>query len=257
MGSFGRGFLSKIRSCVARLAYVSLTAAQIAACDWTKEPIDGSPPVQSTSSGALTVVVDYYAERDRGPGAGIEWEASRRWELLDAYVGDCVARQISQAHRARTIIPATVFRRTAFPNLTDMETPRSRESLLSLLDNAIFRARIAPLGLRYIVVVSGGETTSTRGGIICGAADRYGACFGMITWDKDAKLAATIFDLDKAAVAAAPANRTSGTAWLAVIGVFPLGFPYSPTQTSCGQLGMSVAAAISAWEAGEVPVKPR
>ncbi len=77
------------------------------------------------------------------------------------FVG-CIARAIHEAHPTVRFIPSDEFRRTAFPDLTPEEASLELWGLLGLgsqieplLKESAFHDRIAPLGVRYVITVSG------------------------------------------------------------------------------------------------------
>ena len=81
------------------------------------------------------------------------------------FVG-CITRAIHEAHPTVRFIPSDEFRRTALPDLTPEEASLELWGLLGLgsqieplLKESAFRDRIAPLGVRYVITVSGSTHT--------------------------------------------------------------------------------------------------
>lgn len=75
---------------------------------------------------------------------------------------DCISEALHEAHPMLRIVPPDEFRRAAFPDLRPEEAPLNPEELASLVKQAAFKERIAPLGIRYLVSVWG-ETTVSPG----------------------------------------------------------------------------------------------
>lgn len=162
-------------------------------------------------------------------------------------ISGCISEAIHQYHPNLLIVPPAEFRRTAFPDLAPEATPRSPEYLALLLNHPEFRGRIASLGIRYLISVGGGTHQQERdsyGG--CGGGYGGVGCFGVWTWDRESRLAASVLDLKETRAAGEVHVSTSGRPWFAYVGSIPpfgipLGLP-APTETrACSELGEAVA----------------
>ena len=106
----------------------------------------------------------------------------------------CVANSLDGAGDSLRVISFRKFRDTVF----DGEDPQSGETalpdrMMQLKDDPRYRARLAALGVRYMVLVDAAETSQEfsgfdcaggGGGFICGAA-----------WDRNSTIRATTIDL--------------------------------------------------------------
>ena len=63
------------------------------------------------------------------------------------------------------------------------------------------------------------------------------ACFGLITWDKTSRLGASVLDLKYSGRTGNLNASSSATAWLAIIGIFPIGVPVETVGRVCSDLG--------------------
>ncbi len=158
---------------------------------------------------------------------------------------DCVRDEILRLRPKQRIVSFDEFRRTAFPDLSPESAPRNPKYLSMLLQRTDFRDRIRPFGIRHIAFIGGVTKTVTDGGIGCvGAGPGFG-CFGLITWDKNSRLGASVLDLKYSRREENLNASASGTAWLAVVGIFPIGLPSDPSYVACKDLGVRIARSIS------------
>ncbi|MBI2876418.1 MAG: hypothetical protein HYY20_06015 [Candidatus Tectomicrobia bacterium] len=163
-------------------------------------------------------------------------------------LGGCIARAIRKAHPFVQMVPADEFRRTAFPDLDSEAVPRSPESLTLLLNSPVFLERIAPLRLRYLVLV-GGITTEQHykqdSPIWCGGGMGAAGCLGVAIWDKNSRAGAFILDIKRASVAGEVRVTASGHPWIAALLIYPIGLPAFTESRACGELGEAVAKFIA------------
>jgi len=103
---------------------------------------DRHAPTEIESHDAVTAVLSLF---------GGEFSGAKE----NKFVG-CIARAIHEAHPTVRFIPSDEFRRTAFPDLTPKAASLTLLGLGGpLLKESAFRDRIAPLGVRYVITVSG------------------------------------------------------------------------------------------------------
>jgi hypothetical protein len=142
---------------------------------------------------------------------------------------ECITDEIKDARPDQKIIPFDEFQRTAYPNLSPKEAPKSPFFIRKLLEHPDFMEKIASLYLGYIVFVSGAsEATSTEA---TGAGH-----IGFIGRGKKTHLKASILDLkDKEPVGTAQANTSGGQ------GALIVGFPFpviaATESITCTALG--------------------
>lgn len=226
-----------------RLYLVTVMFVALAACQ-ASTPAD-QPPGPSATGAATSpddgIMLVFY--REFSFEAGVDDIAD------EAQVIECTAETIRRNRPQQHIISFDEFRRTAFPNLSPESAPRNPKYLSMLLQRTDFRDRIRPLGIRHIAFIGGVTKTVTDGGIGCvGAGPGFG-CFGLITWDKKSRLGASVLDLNYPRREQNLNATSSGTAWLAVVLIFPVGLPSDTVGTVCRDLGTRLTRYLD----GEVP----
>ena len=158
----------------------------------------------------------------------------------------CITKAIHKAHPTVRIVPADEFRQAAFPDLTPEEIPRGDWTWEQLGEDPAFQQRIAPLGLHYLIAVSGGTTQDLKlrlEGSIAGGALTY-------MGDRHSRLEATVIDLKQGSTAGrleVDAYSKGRVGW--TILPFPA-YVSAPTETrACSELG----EAVTTFLAGEKP----
>ena len=201
---------------------VSVQVREFTQAGWRIDPGEG-----------ITVLLHYHS---RQPSA-VAREAEAR-EVEDEIVG-CVAGVIRTAHPTVRIVSPEEFRRAAFPDLSPQAAPRSPEYLSLLLNHPVFRERIAPLNIRYLIAV-GGETVQTGD---VAAAGGPGAAVIIGVWARGSRLAAAVLDLKEAR------SEKVAEAMAGGVGMFMFPLPIViPTPTegrACQDLGERVAQFLS------------
>lgn len=225
--------------------------AKLSACSWLLalllpacSTVEVQEPQNSVASlepdESVTVLLSYHSKSYQEP----QYSRNRTWNTTgDAHaaensISNCVTKAVHQANPSVKVIPPDEFRHVAFPDLEFEEAPHSVESLTLLLNNPTFLNRIAPLKLRYLVIVGSTETevASTWGSRIAAG----------IVWDKSSHLTGVILDIKEArALTAELATTASGKSWAAIaLPVFVLGFPALSSSAACDSFGKVVAKAI-------------
>ena len=165
-------------------------------------------------------------------------------EAVERKVAKCVAKGMRHANLDVRVVPPDEFRRVAFPDLAFEEIPRTPESLTQLVANPTFQARIAPLALRYLVIVTGGTAESAgTGGFV--ATTPYPGAFGFLVWERRSNLGALVLDVKQARTAEELRVEASGHPWFAIIGWLPVGVPVFTKHRACEEFGDAVAEAIA------------
>lgn len=70
-------------------------------------------------------------------------------------IAACIEDEIRSARPSQRLVSFDAFRRAAFPQLEDAALPRDPKDLAVFFEDPRFRERLAPLGIRWIVFVSG------------------------------------------------------------------------------------------------------
>lgn len=194
-----------------------------------------SAPADVAPDDGVTVVLEHFSG---------EFSASKE----DNFAG-CIASAIRKVEPTVRIVPSDEFRRAAFPDLPPEEV--GHQAWERLAADPAFRQRIAPLGVQYLITLSG---TTTRAGLKFKAKCGHMAC-GMAFVEKYGEkrsfLDATVIALRQGSkVGRVDAFAYSQTGSGLVILPLPLYLPSAPTESRvCRELGKGVAAVL----AGEKP----
>jgi len=153
----------------------------------------------------------------------------------------CVSEVIRKRRPARRIVPYDEFRARAFAHIDPASAPRRPEFLATLFADPEFRERVKPLRLRYVAFLGGVTEIDAEGDGGCIAGPGAVVCLGLWTWDKRSRMGAAILDLENMQMSGQTAAVAAGTAWLALVGVFPIGLPAATEQVACRDLGSGIA----------------
>jgi hypothetical protein len=162
-------------------------------------------------------------------------------------VESCISAAVSDRQPQLRIVPAAEFVRVAFADLPPGGAPTDIKYLSAVLPHPLFRQRIAPLNLRYLIVVSGGTEAERSGGSFSGAAPRAFVIIGGYVWDRKSSFRATIVDLHSTQPAAQAESVSAGRAWLFFIMPSPiiLGAPAFTESRACAELGSAIASFLA------------
>jgi len=163
----------------------------------------------------------------------------------------CISDEIRKAHPSLRIVAPDEFRRAAFPDLSPEAVPNSPEYLSQLLNHANFRERISSLGIRYLLSVQGKTDSVQKGGAGCGGGMGGAACIGLLTWERQSRISASVFDLKEARPAGNLHASADGRPWFFFIFPSPLmiGLPAFTEGKACREMGDALAKFL----AGERP----
>lgn len=192
-------------------------------------------PTAISAEEAVTVILNFSSS-----------ESSREAHAAEEKFSACVTKALRRKLPHVRIVPADEFRSAAFPGFDIEAAPRSPESFALLMKNPEFQVRIAPLGIRYLVIVGGGtETRHDWGFFECGGGERGGGCLGLMVWEKTSRLAAVVLDLKQGATAGEVSSAVTGHPWFGMLLIFPLGLPSFTEGRACKELGEAVERFIS------------
>ncbi len=169
----------------------------------------------------------------------------------ETFIVDCIQNAVQSRSPGRRFVTYDKFRKLAFPDLPAKSTPRQPRYMAMVLERPKVRERIAGLGLRYIIFVGGVTETHAGGGMVCGGAAGGVGCLGLITWDKESRLGASVMDLAGEGELETSQASAMGTAWLAIVFVFPLGLPAATESDVCAQQGRKIATLLTDRDAGK------
>lgn len=175
-------------------------------------------------------------------------------ELASNAVG-CISKALKEGFPNLRVILPDEFHKSAFPDVPLELAPRALIYLPLLLNDPAFRARIAPLGLRYLISVQGKTDQQSK---FIGGAGGGATAFGA-QWDRKSNLTASILDLQQGQSGEVTATA-EGKPWFLCIGLGPLcapiGAPAFTEAKACDEIGKGVAkffAGESVSQAEEAP----
>jgi hypothetical protein len=172
---------------------------------------------------AVTVVLNYSHE--------LPHKQARETE---EHVLHCVERSLARQKTSMRLISADEFRAKAFTHLDFDSAPRSPQSFAILADYPLFKERTAAMGLRYIVVITGGTTSEHKwGDIDC----VQGSCVGIRMFEKTTRMAAVILDLRHSSHSGEVTATVTGHPWFAMMAFLPVGFPAFTKGRACKEIG--------------------
>jgi len=197
-------------------------------------------------SPAVAVLLSHHTEttRERGLTLALRQDLRR----LERDLTECLGRELHASRGDLRVLAGDEFRRTAFPDLEREQAPHSVESLLILAQSETFLARVAPLGLRFLVVVGGSSEEDLRhGGMACMPVGVVPAgCFGSYVWDRRSRLGAVVVDLHARTASGAADATAAGIARRGAAGPIPIWSVPDTQAEACRDLGIRVAADIAA-----------
>jgi hypothetical protein len=118
-------------------------------------------PTTLTTEDAITVIAyetESISQISETADVPAEYSADMAEEVLE-----CIEEILEEHHPTVRIIPPDKFLEVAFPNLTPEDSPPVILSWEHMARDPGFQARIAPLGLRYLITVFGLCWTGPRG----------------------------------------------------------------------------------------------
>lgn len=183
-------------------------------------------PTSLAPGDAITVISDQPAGTKYSRG----FEKKATW---------CIRNALENTHPTVRIVSSDELRQVAFPDLTPEEIPLGNRSWDQLVEDPAFRERIASLGLRYLITVSGSKRRTPQGPEF--GIDRWG--WGVAwQWEHSASINAKVVDLMRARVAGDVSVDATGKSAFAVAFFYfifpvPLGKPSFPEWRACRELG--------------------
>jgi len=111
---------------------------------------------------------------------------------------ECLATRVRDDQPGLRIVPTSVFRDGLFPWFEPRTAPGDAEGFAGVLARSDVAERLAALDVRYVVLVSGRTTMNWKGEIGCGVAYQGGGCLGLKWADRKTKVAAVVWDSERA-----------------------------------------------------------
>jgi len=174
-------------------------------------------------------------------------KSSDETRVMEEELFGCISDALRKPHPGLRVVPPDKFRRAAFSDLDPEAAPTSLESLAVLLTHPVFRERIDPLRIHYVVSVGGrweGKEDAFVGYPVPGA---------IFTWYRGVDLVASVLDVKQIRAAGEIDASVKGHGWLFMAGfLFPIGLPATTEGRACQDLGQAIAKFLT----GEKPPRP-
>jgi len=179
---------------------------------------------------------------------------------LEGQLTGCFQSALSETHPDIRIILPNELRRLVFPGLTVNQIPSGYFSWRSLLRDPTFDAKIAPLGLRYILTVEAEEGRRLTDVEWTAATSMFGGSGPTLSasWENSVLLEAIVVDAKNRRIAGAVHAYAAGKsrAGLSLMAsriplLLPHGMPSFPFGAACRALGERLAKFLAGESAQE------
>lgn len=186
----------------------------------------------------MTVMLDY--------GGG----PLKKARALEDKLSDYIIRAVRRENANIRFVNADAFRRVAFPGMDIDAAPRSPETLLTLLSDNEFQKRIAPLDIRYLVLVRMvSRSTPANAGM-----DFYTI---LVAWGEGTYLNAHVIDLKKSCLSGEIQSNASGyNVYGVALAFIPVIVPGLSEPSACKGLAQAVARFIAGNETSTTIAEP-
>src|SRR5262245_10822054 len=225
--------------CALAVLVVGCSATTKALITQTRE----TPTGIGTGEG-ISVILTRYAERDecKDPLKEDCWTRSES-EDTEKRFDRCLIGSMAKHSPALRVVPGSEFRRLAFPGASFLDSPRSPESIMPLLGDPELQRRIAPLSVRYLVLLDVSTSALNRRKTVSGASVAWTM---KESWARSSCVNAVVLGTKGASRSGAISADVSGDAGVVVPFVVVMPLPpvwWSPATESsaCADLGKAVA----------------
>jgi hypothetical protein len=168
---------------------------------------------------------------------------SKQHSKLETKAAACIADAVRAAHPTLRIVTADEFRRTIFA-YSAPDGPSARAKYFeTLVSDPAVQQRMASFGIRQVVYMAEARTDTRQRGVgDCTGGLGWGACVGVIWWERDSRLLATVVDVQGArAVGEVRASAKGSPGLIMLLPLFVLPVPNFPETRACAELGEAVA----------------
>jgi hypothetical protein len=148
----------------------------------------------------------------------------------------CLKNELEKnvSHQVR-IVDTAAFQDALFPWFEPQHAPSNVNELEALLARPEVRQRIASLGVRYLVSVTGSAESDGFPGMLCGWGFGAAGCLGLAWEDKAHRVNAVIWDVVQGTQAGALSTKTSGRS-VSFAFVIPIIFVADTERDACKAL---------------------
>ncbi|MAA74579.1 MAG: hypothetical protein CMN28_07725 [Salinisphaeraceae bacterium] len=150
----------------------------------------------------------------------------------EAGVVACVADRLEGG--PVTVLSEADFRNGMFPWFEPRTAPQDPAGLARLLADSAVEARVAELGVRYLVWLDGYTSDKDRGGgMSCAAGPGGGGCLGFVWWENQAEYEASVWDLEKRTAVGRVSVDATGTSYMPAV-LIPIPMVARTRSAACG-----------------------
>jgi hypothetical protein len=172
------------------------------------------------------------------PQFHFDWDHRRLPLHIDLF--HCATDTLHSKYPRIHLITQSEFVKQAFPNLEPNAAPISPESLRTLVGNETWRARIAPLNVRYLVYgATENDIETVSEGFDCIGGPAAAVCGGLGKWKKRSSYNLLVVDL-KQHHESRRSGATSGKSWFAMLVPLFVGWKSPTEERTCTRLGRDV-----------------
>lgn len=130
----------------------------------------------------------------------------------------CVGEKLGNRDKGIRTIPEQEFLDALFPWFEPRTAPVNSSDLPKLIQQPSLAARLAEIGLRYLVWIDGStQRTEQSGSLSCSVTPGGGGCFGFLSWENDSSYEATIWDVHTGKSVGKVSSDAVGTSYMPAV----------------------------------------
>ncbi len=148
----------------------------------------------------------------------------------------CVAGGVGSGNSKLPVVSEKEFTDAMFPWFEPRTAPVSTSDLPEILSQPLLAARLADIGLRYLVWIDGStQRTESGGSLTCSVTAGGAGCFGFLSWENDSNYEASIWDIETGTTAGRVSSEASGTSYMPAV-VVPIPIIARVRSSACTSL---------------------
>jgi hypothetical protein len=130
----------------------------------------------------------------------------------------CVGDNLNDGDQGIRTIPEQAFLDALFPWFEPRTAPVNSSDLPKLIQQPSLAARLAEIGLRYLIWIDGStQRTEQSGSLSCSVTPGGGGCFGFLSWENDSSYEATIWDVHSGKSVGRVSSDAVGTSYMPAV----------------------------------------
>ncbi|MFM7121311.1 MAG: hypothetical protein ACKOZX_13890 [Gammaproteobacteria bacterium] len=130
----------------------------------------------------------------------------------------CVGDNLDDGDQGIRTIPEQAFLDALFPWFEPRTAPVNSSDLPKLIQQPSLAARLAEIGLRYLIWIDGStQRTEQSGSLSCSVTPGGGGCFGFLSWENDSSYEATIWDVHSGKSVGRVSSDAVGTSYMPAV----------------------------------------